>query len=383
MISYSRQYIDKNDIGAVIKALKSDYLTSGPLVPKFEKKISDKVSSKFAVAVNSATSALHISCMALGLKKGDILWTSANSFVASANCGLYCGAKVDFVDIDKNLNIDLNLLEKKLLKAKKNKALPKILVPVHFSGQSCDMKIIKKLSKKYKFKIIEDASHAFGGKYLKKPVGCCDYSDITVFSFHPVKIITTIEGGVAVTNKKDLYSKLKALRNHGITKNNYKFNNYKYIRSHYEQKYLGFNYRMNDVQAALGISQIKKLKMFVSIRQKIRKFYDTNLNYPKIVLPKESKFTYSTYHLYIIRVKKKFRDKLLKLLKSKKIFSTIHYIPIHYHQYYKKLGFKKGDFPNAEKYYEECISLPIHPKLKLNQLKYIVKNIKYFFEKNK
>ncbi len=383
MIRYSTQSLDSNDINQVVKVLKSDYLTTGPIVPLFEKKICDITKSKFSISANSATSALHISCMALGLKKNDILWTSPNSFVASANCGLYCGAKVDFVDIDKNLNIDLNLLEKKLLKAKKNKALPKILIPVHFSGQSCDMKIIKKLSKKYKFKIIEDASHAFGGKYLDKPVGCCDYSDITVFSFHPVKIITTIEGGVAVTNKKDLYSKLIALRNHGITKSNYKFNNYKYIRSHYEQKYLGFNYRMNDVQAALGISQIKKLKMFVSIRQKIRKFYDANLNCPKIVLPKESKFAYSTYHLYIIRVKKKFRDKLLKLLKSKKIFSTIHYIPIHYHQYYKKLGFKKGDFPNTEKYYEECISLPIHPKLKLNQLKYIVKNIKYFFEKNK
>ena len=382
MIHYSRQSIDAKDINQVIKVLKSDFITTGPIVPLFEKKVCNVTSSKFGVSANSATSALHISCMALGLKKNDILWTSPNSFVASANCGLYCGAKVDFVDIDKNLNIDVNLLKKKLHEAKKKNRLPKILVPVHFSGHSCEMKKIKKLSNIYKFKIIEDASHALGGKYLGKPIGSCDYSDITVFSFHPVKIITTIEGGIAVTNNKKIFSKLNALRNHGIIRKKYKPNNYKNIRAHYEQKYLGYNYRMNDVQAMLGISQIKKLKSFVSIRQKIRRYYDKNLQHAKITLPKEKNDTYSSYHLYVIRVDKKIRDKLLKFLKSKKIFSTIHYIPIHYHRYFRNLGFKKGDFPKAEKYYEECISLPIHPELKIKNLKFVVKNIKSFFKKN-
>ena len=364
MINYSKQSIDKKDINQVIKILKSDYLTTGPIVPKFEKKISDITKSKFSVSVNSGTSALHISCMALGLKKNDIVWTSPNSFVASANCALYCGAKVDFIDIGEDLNIDTKLLEAKLKTAKKKKKLPKILIPVHFSGQSCDMKEIKRLSLLYNFKIIEDASHALGGRYLNKPVGSCQYSDITVFSTHPVKTITTIEGGIATTNDSNLYSKLSALRNHGILRKKFNKNSYKYIRSHFDQVLLGYNYRMSDVQAGLGLSQLKKIKRFIAIRQNIRKIYDQKLKIAEISIPKLNKNTFSTYHLYVIRIKNGKRDELLKILKKNKINSAIHYIPIHFHPYYKKIGFKRGDFPQAEKYYNECISLPIYPSLK-------------------
>ena len=387
MISYSKQYIDKKDIEAVVKVLKSDYLTTGPLVPKFEKKISGKVDSKFAVAVNSATSALHISCLALGLKKGDLIWTSPNSFVASANCGLYCGAKVDFIDINLvDYNIDIDLLKKKLAKAELDKQLPKIIIPVHYAGQSCDMREIKKLSKKYKFKIIEDASHAFGGKYLNDPVGNCKYSDIAVFSFHPVKIITTTEGGAAVTNNAGIYAKLKALRSHGISRNEENYSEKEKIRSSFKQKLLGFNYRMTDVQAALGISQMNKLNNFLSKRIEIKKIYDKFLNIENIIIPRINSFSKSTFHLYAIQVKPNkikgiFRDNLLKELKKKKINATIHYIPIHYHPYYKKMGFKKKQFKNSEKFYEQAISLPIHPALKISEIKYVIKIIKDYIKK--
>jgi UDP-4-amino-4,6-dideoxy-N-acetyl-beta-L-altrosamine transaminase len=381
MINYSRQYIDKKDIDAVVKTLKSDFLTTGPLVPKFEKKISIKVQSKFAVAVNSATSALHISCLALGLKKGDFIWTSPNSFVASANCGLYCGAKVDFIDIAlTDHNIDIKQLKKKLIKAKKEKKLPKIIIPVHYAGQSCDMKEIKKLSRKYKFKIIEDASHALGGKYLNNPVGNCKYSDITVFSFHPVKIITTFEGGVATTNNKEIYKKLLMLRSHGINRE-FKKNKVEKLRSFYKQELLGFNYRMNDVQASIGISQLKKINFFLKKREEIKKIYDNEFKNTNLGLQIKNKDCRSTNHLYVIAVPKienLNRDKLLEALKRKKIGAVIHYIPIHYHPYYKKLGFKKGEFPNSEKYYSEAVSLPIHPGLKINQTQFIAKFIKKF-----
>ena len=383
MINYSKQSIDKEDINQVIKILKSDYLTTGLIVPKFEKKICVITNSKYSVSVNSGTSALHISCMALGLKKNDIVWTSPNSFVASANCALYCGAKVDFVDIGEDLNIDTNLLEAKLKIAKKKKKLPKILIPVHFSGQSCDMKKIKKLSLTYNFRIIEDASHALGGKYFNQPVGNCKYSDITVFSTHPVKIITTIEGGIATTNDPNLYTKLLALRNHGILRKKYTKNSLKKVRSHFDQILLGYNYRMSDVQAGLGISQLKKIKRFVSLRQHIRKIYDQKLKFEEISIPKLNQNVFSTYHLYVIRVKNNKRDKLLKVLKKNKIFSTIHYIPIHYHPYYQKLGFNKGDFPQVEKYYQECISLPIYPALKKSEIYFTIKTIKNFLIKNK
>ena len=266
MIPYGKQDINQADIEAVIAVLKSDYLTQGPQVPLFEQSISAYCGSNYSVAVNSATSALHISCLALGLGKGDWLWTSPNSFVASANCGLYCGAKVDFVDIDpKTYNLSVEELKKKLIQAKKDNKLPKIVIPVHFAGQSCDMQSIHKLSKEYGFKILEDASHAIGGKYLDKPIGGCQYSDITVFSFHPVKIITTAEGGLATTNQKELAEKMQLFRAHGITREPKLMTKKTEGGWYYQQVELGFNYRMNDLQAALGIAQMKRLDKFITI----------------------------------------------------------------------------------------------------------------------
>jgi UDP-4-amino-4,6-dideoxy-N-acetyl-beta-L-altrosamine transaminase len=382
MIHYSKQCIQNDDIKAVISVLKSDYLTTGPAVPKFERYINNFVGSKFSVAVNSGTSALHISCLALGLKKGDILWTSPNSFCASANCALHCGAKVNFVDINKeDFNICLNQLEHKLKEAKKKKKLPKIIIPVHFAGYSCDMKYLNFLSKKYKFKIIEDASHALGGKYLNKNVGNCKFSDITVFSFHPVKTITTIEGGIATTNNETIYKKLLLLRNHGINKSNIHLNDTLKLRSFYNQELLGFNFRMNDVQAALGISQLKKINKFIHLRKKISKFYDDHLKELPLKTQKRKLFSTSSHHLYVINLVNKFfkRDDLLRILKKNKINAGIHYIPIHLHSYYRNLGFKKGHFPNSEQFYKNAISLPIYPDLQFKQLKFIIKIIKNFF----
>jgi len=383
MIHYSKQCIQNDDIKAVISVLKSDYLTTGPAVPKFERYINNFVGSKFSVAVNSGTSALHISCLALGLKKGDILWTSPNSFCASANCALHCGAKVNFVDINKeDFNICLNQLEHKLKEAKKKKKLPKIIIPVHFAGYSCDMKYLNFLSKKYKFKIIEDASHALGSKYLNKNVGNCKFSDITVFSFHPVKTITTIEGGIATTNNETIYKKLLLLRNHGINKSNIHLNDTLKLRSFYNQELLGFNFRMNDVQAALGISQLKKINKFIHLRKKISKFYDDHLKELPLKTQKRKLFSTSSHHLYVINLVNKFfkRDDLLRILKKNKINAGIHYIPIHLHSYYRNLGFKKGHFPNSEQFYKNAISLPIYPDLQFKQLKFIIKIIKNFFK---
>ena len=383
MINYAKQYISKKDIIAVVRTLKSDYLTTGPAITKFEKKINKYTNSKFAVGVNSATSALHISCLALGLKKGDILWTTPNSFVASANCALYCGASIDFVDISPDdFNISITLLKKKLARAAQKKKLPKIIVPVHFGGLPCEMKEIYKLSKKYRFKIIEDASHALGGTYLNKKIGSCQFSNITIFSFHPVKIITTFEGGIATTNNKEIFNKLNMLKNHGIDRNFKKTNKDK-LRAFYKQEMLGFNYRMNDVQASIGISQLERINFFLKKRRAIVKFYDKNFKNLNIIFQKKNKESQSSNHLYVIRIKKNKknnRDGLLTILKKKKINSTIHYIPIHFHPYYKNLGFKKGDFINSEKFYEEAISLPIYPSLNFNQLNYIVRIIKNYIK---
>lgn len=383
MINYAKQYISKKDIIAVVRTLKSDYLTTGPAITKFEKKINKYTNSKFAVSVNSATSALHISCLALGLKKGDILWTTPNSFVASANCALYCGASIDFVDISPDdFNISVTLLKKKLALAAQKKKLPKIIVPVHFGGSPCEMKEIYKLSKKYRFKIIEDASHALGGTYLNKKIGSCQFSNITIFSFHPVKIITTFEGGIATTNNKEIFNKLNMLKNHGIDRNFKKTNKDK-LRAFYKQEMLGFNYRMNDVQASIGISQLERINFFLKKRRAIVKFYDKNFKNLNIIFQKKNKESQSSNHLYVIRIKKNKknnRDGLLTILKKKKINSTIHYIPIHFHPYYKNLGFKKGDFINSEKFYEEAISLPIYPSLNFNQLNYIVRIIKNYIK---
>ena len=380
MIRYSEQHIDHKDISSVIKTLKSNFITTGPQIQKFEEKLSKKVNSKYSVVFNSATSALHSACIALGLKKNDWLWTSANSFVASANCGLYCGAKIDFLDIElETFNIDLKKLEIKLQKAKK-KLLPKIIVPVVFAGQSYDKDHLIILSKKYKFKILEDASHALGAKYKNRSVGSCR-DIITVFSFHPVKMITTGEGGSAHTSNKRYYNIMKSVSSHGIIRKKKKLN---YGINHllYEQKYLGFNYRLTDIQASLGLSQLKKLNLFVKKRRNIASIYNQHLDNNNLILPIEKRYAKSSFHLYVVLVnntKKKVRNNLIIFLKKNKIFTNIHYKPIHLQPYFQKFGFKKGDFKNAEKYYEKAISLPIHPNLKKKEVMTIIKKINNFF----
>jgi len=380
MIRYSEQHIDHKDISSVIKTLKSNFITTGPQIQKFEEKLSKKVNSKYSVVFNSATSALHSACIALGLKKNDWLWTSANSFVASANCGLYCGAKIDFLDIElETFNIDLKKLEIKLQKAKK-KLLPKIIVPVVFAGQSYDKDHLIILSKKYKFKILEDASHALGAKYKNRSVGSCR-DIITVFSFHPVKMITTGEGGSAHTSNKRYYNIMKSVSSHGIIRKKKKLN---YGINHllYEQKYLGFNYRLTDIQASLGLSQLKKLNLFVKRRRNIASIYNQHLDNNNLILPIEKRYAKSSFHLYVVLVnntKKKVRNDLIIFLKKNKIFTNIHYKPIHLQPYFQKFGFKKGDFKNAEKYYEKAISLPIHPNLKKKEVMTIIKKINNFF----
>ena len=366
MIPYGKQNIEEKDIEAVVDVLKSDFLTQGPQVPLFEEEISRYTGSQYTIAVNSATSALHLACLALGLTKGDILWTSPNSFVASANCALYCGAKVDFVDINpKTYNLSIESLEKKLIESEINNTLPKVVVPVHFAGQSCDMEKIFLLSKKYNFRIIEDASHAIGGEYKKTKVGNCKFSDMTVFSFHPVKIITTGEGGAITTNSINLAEKLKILRSHGITKE-------KKIMSHYdgdwfyEQIELGFNYRMTDIQAALGRSQLTRIDKFVEERHKIYLKYKKNLKNLPVILPFHENFVYSSLHLYPILISdesNKKRDEVFNYLREKGVFVNVHYIPIHSQPFYQNLGFARNSFPNAMEYYKKTISLPIFPGL--------------------
>ena len=372
MIPYGKQSINKSDINAVIDVLKSDFLTQGPQVPLFEKKVSSYCQVAYGVAVNSATSALHIACLALGLRKGDWLWTSPNSFVASANCGLYCGASVDFVDIDPlTYNMSVIELEKKLIKAKKEKKLPKVIIPVHFAGQSCDMKGIYSLSKEYGFNIIEDASHAIGGKYLNQPIGSCKYSDITVFSFHPVKIITTAEGGLATTNSKDIADKMQLSRSHGINRNKYQMSGKAEGAWYYQQVDLGFNYRMTELHAALGISQILRLDKFVEKRHKLRERYDSLLSKLPLLKPYQDKNCYSSVHLYPIQIdfKKlnKTREFFFNSLKSRGIGVNVHYIPIHTHPYYQNIGFKKGEYPNSEKYYSNAISIPLNQSMNFKQ----------------
>lgn len=367
MIPYGRQNISVDDIDAVIDVLKSDFLTQGPCVPKFEESIANYCSSRYALAVNSATSALHVACLALEVKPGDIVWTSPITFVASANCAVYCGAKVDFVDINKDTyNMDPTALEKKLLLAKKNNCLPKVVIPVHLSGQSCEMDKIYELSKKYDFKIIEDASHSIGSRFKESPVGDCRYSDVAVFSFHPVKIITTGEGGVAVTNNEDLHKKMSLYRTHGITKNKENMKNKSDGPWYYEQVCLGLNYRITDIQAALGLSQMKRLDEFVQKRHEIAKFYNESFKNLPIKIPFQHPDTFSSFHLYPIRINSNNSKSHLEIfngLIKKGIGVNLHYIPVYRHPYYKKLGYIKEDFPESESYYKEAISIPIFPDL--------------------
>ncbi len=381
MIPYSRQSISRSDISSVKKVLKSEYLTQGPAVPIFENAVANYCKTSHAVAVNSATSALHIACLALNVGPGDYVWTSPNSFVASANCAMYCGANIDFVDIDpKTYNMSTERLLEKLKRAKKNNSLPKVVIPVHFAGQSCDMEEIHKLSIEYGFKIIEDASHALSGYYQGELIGNCKFSDLTVFSFHPVKIITTGEGGMLVTNNKQIFEKLLMFRAHGITRNKKQFDERPSDEIwNYQQLSIGFNFRMTDLQAALGSSQLKKINKLLTRRNQIAKRYDKELKDFGIILPFQSGNVRSSFHLYPIRVPIDRRNKLYQFMLNKGIGVNIHYIPIHLQPYYKDFGFKKGNFPEAEKFFNEEISLPIFPGLKLKEQKYIIKTLKEFF----
>jgi UDP-4-amino-4,6-dideoxy-N-acetyl-beta-L-altrosamine transaminase len=372
MIPYGRQSINQSDIQAVIDVLNSDFLTQGPKLPAFEHAIAQRVGAKHALAVNSATSALHIACLSLGLGPGDHLWTTPITFIASANCGLYCGAKVDFVDIDaKTYNLCPNALESKLIKAERAGTLPKILVTVHFCGQSCDMAPIRQLSDKYGFKIIEDASHALGGLYEDYTIGSCRYSEITVFSFHPVKLITTGEGGVAVTNCSKLRSKMDLLRNQGITRDQDQMHEPAHGPWYYEQLELGYNYRMTELQAALGTSQLLRLDEFILARESLAARYDELLKDLPLDLPFQSQQVRSALHLYVVRLKtqnlKHSQSEIHSELRARGIGVNLHYIPIHLQPYYRKMGFARGDFPEAERYYQEALSLPIYPSMTFNQ----------------
>lgn len=377
ILPYSRQLIDNNDIESVTKVLKSNFLTQGQAVPKFEKILSKKVGAKYSVAVNSATSALHIACLALNLKKNDKVWTTSTSFVATANSAIYCGAKVEFLDIDiKTYNLDVNLLEKKLSITKK-KNLPKILIIVHLAGFPAEMVKIFRLSKKYKFKIIEDASHALGASINSNKIGNCKYSDICVFSFHPVKSITTGEGGAALTNDKKLAEKMRLLRNHGIEKNKKKMLKKSNADWYYEQQTLGFNYRMSDIHAALGISQLKKLNYFIKRRNYIAKRYFDFLKDLPLILPFKKKSFLSSYHLFIIRLnelKKKNYNWIFSFLRKKGLFVNLHYLPIHLQPYYKKINKnKKFNCPNSILFSKTAISIPIYPQMSNSNINFVKK----------
>lgn len=377
MIPYGRQAIDDDDIRAVVNVLHSDFLTQGPMVPRFEEAVAGACAVSHAVAVNSATSALHIACLALDLGPGDWLWTSPNTFVASANCGLYCGARVDFVDIDpRTYNLSLNALALKLEQAERAGTLPKVVMPVHFAGQSCDMAGIHALARRYGFRIVEDASHAIGGHYRGAPVGNCAYSDITVFSFHPVKIITTGEGGMALTNDATLAERMCLLRTHGVTRAPERMQAVGQGPWYYEQVDLGFNYRMTDIHAALGVSQHARIAEFVERRREIAQRYDESLAALPLVLPFQSPDTASAFHLYVIQVDPARapidRRTLFDRLRSAGIGVNVHYIPVHTQPHYRQLGFRPGQFPAAERYYANAISLPIFFGLQPSQQAHVV-----------
>lgn len=377
MIPYGRQDITQADIDSVVSVLQSDFLTQGPVVPRFENTVAAHVGAKHALAMNSATSALHVACLAMGLGPNDWLWTTPITFVASANCGLYCGAQVDFVDIDPaTYNLSTAALEVKLMEAEKIGRLPKVLVPVHLCGQPCDMQTIHALGQKYGFKIIEDASHAIGGKYKGEFIGNCRYSDVTVFSFHPVKIITTAEGGMAVTNSDELASKMALLRSHGITRDVDQMTHAADGPWYYQQIGLGFNYRMTELQAALGVSQMRRLDAYVARRHELARRYDQFLKSLPVATPWQHENSYSGLHLYVIRLQlqkiNKTHREVFELMRENGIGVNLHYIPVHAQPYYQGIGFKQGDFPQAESYYAEAISLPLYQSLSDEQQDQVV-----------
>lgn len=381
MIPYGRQDITQEDIEAVVNVLKSDFLTQGPMAPRFEETVASHVGAQYAVAVNSATSALHIACLALGLGPGDWLWTTPITFVASANCGLYCGAQVDFVDIDPyTYNLCPQALERKLIQAEKEGRLPKVVVPVHLCGQPCNMQAIHTLAQHYGFKVIEDASHAIGGKYRGEFIGSGRYSDITVFSFHPVKIITTAEGGMAVTNSPELAEKMALLRSHGITRDPALMTHTSDGPWYYQQIDLGFNYRMTDLHAALGVSQMQRLDQYVTRRHRIAQRYDELLADLPIVTPWQHADGYSGLHLYVIRLKLEeiptSHKQVFEALREQGIGVNLHYIPVHTQPYYRAMGFKPGDYPQAENYYTSAISLPMFQAMNNAQQDLVVEAVR-------
>jgi UDP-4-amino-4,6-dideoxy-N-acetyl-beta-L-altrosamine transaminase len=385
IIPYGKHDINDDDIAAVVAVLKSNFITQGPKAVEFEQSIAQLCQAKFSIATNSATSALHIACLALEIGQEDTVWTSPISFVASSNCALYCNAFIDFVDIDINTgNMCPQALAKKLEQAKKQNNLPKVIIAVHLAGQSCDMKAIKTLAEQYHFAIIEDASHAIGARYNDTPIGSCQYSDITIFSFHPVKIITSAEGGMALTNSSKLASTMRQLRSHGITSDESEMSEPSHGPWYYQQTMLGFNYRMTELQAALGVSQTTRLADFVSQRNTLAKIYDDAFANSSLTLLTPKAIAYSAYHLYIVLLplcnkssiqNKEAHKQFICTLREKNICAHVHYIPIHLQPYYQKLGFKIGDFPIAENYYDRAISLPLYPQLTANEQSYIINTV--------
>jgi UDP-4-amino-4,6-dideoxy-N-acetyl-beta-L-altrosamine transaminase len=360
IIPYGRQDISPADIQAVADVLASDWLTQGPTVDRFEEAVAAACGAAHGVAVNSATAALHLACRVLGLGPGDRLWTSPNTFVASANCGLYCGATVDFVDIDpRTYTMAVDALAQKLEAAERDGTLPKVLIPVHFAGAPCEMEAIAALCRRYGVAIVEDASHGIGGRYAGEPLGACTYSDMTVFSFHPVKIITTGEGGMVLTNRPAYAEQLKLLRSHGITRDPNRMTEESHGPWYYQQVDLGYNYRIPDILAALGLSQLQRLDAFVARRHMLAARYDAALADLPLTVPYRDPRHYSALHLYPIRVKASERRRVFDGLRQAGVMVNVHYIPVHTQPYYQALGFKQGDFPDAEAYYAECISLPM------------------------
>lgn len=384
MIPYGRQDITLADIEAVVEVLRSDFLTQGPMVPRFEQAVAQYCGANHAVAVNSATSALHIACMALDVGPGDLVWTSPITFVATANCARYCGADVDFVDIDpRTYNISVTRLTEKLVQAEADGRLPKVVIPVHLCGQPCEMEAIHALSQQYGFRIIEDAAHAIGGKYQGEPIGNGHFSDITVFSFHPVKIITSGEGGMALTNDPELANRMARLRSHGITRNAAEMTHAPDGPWYYQQIDLGFNYRMTDLQAALGLSQMQRLEEFVTKRHTIARRYDGLLADLPVITPWQHPDSYSGLHLYVIRLKPgeigKTHREVFEALRAAGIGVNLHYIPVYRQSYYEKLGFKPGYCTEAERYYAEAISLPMYPALTEEHQDQVVAALKEIF----
>lgn len=379
-IPYGRQHIDQDDIDAVVEVLKSDYLTQGPKVPEFESKLCQLTNAEFACAVNSATSALHIACLALGVGSEDTVWTSPISFVASSNCALYCGASIDFVDIDTDTGLmSVDALEQKLVEAEKNNALPKVVIPVHLCGHSCDMVKIHQLGQRFGFSIIEDASHAVGSYYHNAPVGSCQYSDICIFSFHPVKIITSAEGGIALTNNPKLHKQMTKYRSHGITNDPSEMTTPSHGPWYYQQLTLGYNYRMTELQATLGVSQLDKLGSLVKKRNELAKVYDSAFTDTDLIILSPDEQSSSAYHLYVVLLpqeKSSEHRQIIEAMRASNICAHLHYIPIHTQPYYQALGFKDGDFPQAMEYYQRAISIPLYPDLTADAQNHVINTLK-------